>query len=105
MHTPAKKFEITQGTYIYVGSCGASCTKRILRHVERPKTLRWHVDYLQCKAAYAAVVPVPEKKAAKTLAAQCPHVPHFGSTDDPTAPSHLFKCDLEQALYLLGLTT
>jgi Uri superfamily endonuclease len=103
--TGASTFKIEEGVYVYVGTCGVSCLKRVARHLRRPAARRWHVDYLNCMGLYAVVVPVEEREAARRLAERCPYVPGFGSTDDPDTPSHLFKCNLAEALSYIGLTT
>jgi len=105
VHTGAAAFKIEEGVYVYVGSCGASCAKRVARHLRRPAARRWHVDYLMCEGLYAVVVPLGEGEAAQRLADRCPYVPGFGSTDDPEAPSHLFRCGVAEALRYIGLTT
>ncbi len=99
--TGAATFKIERGGYVYVGSCGVSCVKRVTRHLRRPAVRRWHVDYLNCEGLYAVVVPAEEREAARRLAERCPYVPGFGATDDPEAPSHLFRCSLAEALYWL----
>jgi Uri superfamily endonuclease len=105
VRTGAATFKIEEGVYAYVGSCGASCLKRVDRHLRRPAARRWHVDYLRCEGLYAVVTPLKEVEVAKLLAGRCRHVPGFGSTDDPEAPSHLFRCGVAEALSYIGLTT
>jgi Uri superfamily endonuclease len=51
------------------------------------------------------VTPLKEVEVAKLLAGRCRHVPGFGSTDDPEAPSHLFRCGVAETLSYIGLTT
>ncbi|MFN3804038.1 MAG: DUF123 domain-containing protein [Pyrobaculum sp.] len=92
------RFVIEGGVYIYVGSCGASCLRRVLRHLERPKARRWHVDFLQCRALYGVLTRRGEREVARCLAEMCQAVEGFGSTDNPEAPGHLFKCGLVEAL-------
>ncbi len=105
VRTAAATFKIEEGIYVYVGSCGVSCVKRIGRHLRRPVARRWHVDYLNCEGLYAAVVPLVEREVAVRLAKRCRQVPGFGSTDDPEAPTHLFRCGVAEALSYIGLTT
>ncbi|ABL87968.1 conserved hypothetical protein [Pyrobaculum islandicum DSM 4184] len=104
INTNTARFVIETGVYTYAGSCGVSCKKRILRHLEQPARKRWHVDYLQCETLYAVVVPFSERELAKKLAEVCAYVPHFGSTDDPESPSHLFRCNLAEVVRYIGLT-
>jgi Uri superfamily endonuclease len=99
--TASTAFEIRAGIYAYVGSCGLSCLKRLARHLARPASRRWHVDYLNCKALYAIITPLAESELAGLLAGSCEYVPGFGSTDDRHAPSHLFRCDLPGILRAL----
>ncbi len=98
------KFVIKSGVYAYVGSCGKSCLKRVTRHLNRPVKKRWHVDFLNCAALYAVVLPLCEREVAKALASRCDYIPGFGSTDDPDSPSHLFRCQLDEVLQYVGLT-
>ncbi|MEM1836772.1 MAG: DUF123 domain-containing protein [Pyrobaculum sp.] len=104
VETQSSKFFIPEGVYIYVGSCGRSCIKRVLRHINRPKRRRWHIDYIKCDALYAVVLPHTETYVANVLTANCPYVEGLGSSDDVLNPSHFFKCEIDKALYLLGLT-
>ncbi|ABP51505.1 MULTISPECIES: GIY-YIG nuclease family protein [Pyrobaculum] len=95
----AGRFEIEEGVYAYVGSCGRSCIKRVARHLTRPARKRWHVDFLQCTPLYAVVTPLPEAEFARRLSSACPYVAGFGSTDDRESPSHLFRCGAEALLH------
>jgi Uri superfamily endonuclease len=104
VQTSARAFQLEEGIYAYVGSCGLNCIARLRRHLERRGRKRWHVDYLACTPLYAVVTHIPEKDLAKKLAA-CRPVPGFGSSDDPAAPSHLFRCQLGEVLRYAGLTT
>lgn len=103
--TGAARFKLEEGVYAYVGSCGVSCLRRVVRHLSRPAARRWHVDYLQCDALYAVVTPLAEAELARRLAGGCTAVARFGSTDDPGAPGHLFRCDAAEALRYAGFTT
>lgn len=40
------RFAFPAGRYIYTGSARRNFEARIVRHLRREKTLRWHVDYL-----------------------------------------------------------
>ncbi|MEM1597354.1 MAG: DUF123 domain-containing protein [Pyrobaculum sp.] len=102
VETGGARFRIEEGTYVYVGSCGPACLRRVMRHLARPAARRWHVDYLQCAALYAAVGERPEREVALCLSERCPYVEGFGSSDDPHAPSHLFKCGAAEALRCLA---
>lgn len=89
--TGAKRFVLRRGLYAYVGSCGASCVKRITRHLRRPLKRHWHVDFLPCAPLLAVVFRLDEKELAQRLSARLEYVPRFGSSDDPRALSHLFR--------------
>lgn len=91
VRTRAREFRIGEGLYAYVGSCGSSCWGRVGRHMERRGAKFWHVDYLPCRPVAAAVEAVEERQLARLLASSLEYVPGFGSSDDPAAPSHLFK--------------
>ncbi|MDP2659707.1 MAG: GIY-YIG nuclease family protein [Dehalococcoidia bacterium] len=92
------RFAFPSGYYLYLGSALGGLKARLSRHLRRPKTLRWHIDYL---TAHAEVVEIwwhsdREKRecawAALTLklpGANVP-VPRFGSSDC-RCPSHLVR--------------
>ena len=98
--TGSTSFTIPPGLYIYVGSAGNGLVQRLCRHIE-PRwgmKVRWHVDRLTRSPAtrplcalYALDVygRAYESCIASRLASTYPHVPGFGSTDDPRSPSHL----------------
>ena len=99
--TRARVFCVEEGLYVYVGSCGSSCHKRILRHLRRPVRKFWHVDYLPCAALFALVTRLKEVDLAARLAARLEYVASFGSSDDRNTPSHLFK--IPSLSYLLDV--
>lgn len=92
VETKARRFSLKAGLYVYVGSCGNSCAKRVARHVKRPVGRRhWHVDYLPCRAVVALITRLAETQlASRLLLAGVGYVKGFGSSDDKRAPSHLF---------------
>jgi len=88
-----REFELNEGYYAYVGSCGVNCSKRISRHMSKEKKkLHWHVDYLTqlCEPIGAIILEKEEKEIAKKLS-KLEYVKGFGSTDDRENPSHLFR--------------
>lgn len=91
VETKARAFRLEEGLYAYVGSCGVSCHKRILRHLRRPSRRHWHVDFLPCEALLVFVTRLGEAELAARLAARVGYIAGFGSSDDKSAPSHLFK--------------
>ena len=88
-----REFKLNEGYYVYVGSCGINCAKRISRHMNKEKKkLHWHVDYLAqlCEPIAAIVIEKGEKDIAKKLS-KLEYIKGFGSTDDKENPSHLFN--------------
>ena len=94
---------VGEGLYVYVGSAGGpgGLRARVYRHFRRRKRVRWHIDRLTsslntvilavayCEGGYGVEV---ESKTALCLAGMgYKPLPGFGSTNDPVAPSHLFK--------------
>jgi len=56
----------------------------------------WHIDYLLDKCSLERVLVIPninEKDLARELSTEefLEPVPRFGSSDDPSSRSHLFK--------------
>uniref|UniRef100_A0A7J3ZKC7 DUF123 domain-containing protein n=1 Tax=Fervidicoccus fontis TaxID=683846 RepID=A0A7J3ZKC7_9CREN len=98
--TRKRTFSIERGPYIYIGSCGRSCWKRIARHFRTEKKLFWHIDYATtaCLPINAIVLRVEEKCLAKSLSEGLEYVRGFGCSDDREAPSHLFKASLREAI-------
>jgi Uri superfamily endonuclease len=97
------KVRIPRGLYIYVGSGGGpgGLRARVYRHFRRRKRVRWHIDRLTI-ASPVSVVGVAWCEGgcgaeAESRIALCLYsmgyepVPRFGATDDPIAPSHLFR--------------
>jgi len=101
VRTRGREFEVEEGFYVYVGSCGRSCSSRLSRHFSKEKKPFWHVDFatLQCCEAVGAVaLRAAERDVAKALSARFSYVAGFGSSDDEECPSHLFKAELGEAL-------
>jgi len=100
--TRGKVFRIPPGHYVYVGSCGLSCSARITRHFKRKKKLFWHIDFLTraCRPVGVVTLAVEEKSLARTLTSLT-YIEGFGCTDDREAPSHLFRASPIQVLDLL----
>ncbi|AWS00708.1 DUF123 domain-containing protein [Metallosphaera hakonensis JCM 8857 = DSM 7519] len=91
VRTGKREFWLSQGIYVYVGSCGINCTKRISRHLSKEvKRKRWHVDYLKeiCEPEGVLVLPIPEEEIADMLSDP---VKGFGSSDCRKHQGHLFK--------------
>jgi len=39
-------FGIPKGEYCYIGSAKKGLGKRVMRHMRKEKTMRWHIDYV-----------------------------------------------------------
>ncbi len=82
------------GFYIYVGSAMVALSKRLARHLRRPKTKHWHIDYLTAVASKIRPVPVRsaepiECAMAEAVQAHFKVIEGFGATDC-RCPGHLF---------------
>lgn len=95
---------LAEGYYGYAGSAygPGGIRARCRRHVGKPSTLRWHVDWLTRSADEVRVVAIPGGTECRLIdilindsRARIP-IPGFGSTDCKKCPAHLvqFKeCD------------
>ncbi|AWR96386.1 DUF123 domain-containing protein [Acidianus sulfidivorans JP7] len=100
--TKSKEFYLREGYYVYVGSCGKNCAKRISRHLSKQKKkLHWHIDYLSevCEPLCALVLPITEKELAKRL--PYPGIDGFGNTDDKGSRTHLFCAEINDLIKFL----
>lgn len=91
----AGRWEISKGTYIYVGKAKKGLKNRLRRHKEKDKKLRWHIDYIT-SSPYAKVEgititskPDDECKIAKLLSENYITIRGFGCSDCKCR-SHLF---------------
>ncbi|MDP2663408.1 MAG: GIY-YIG nuclease family protein [Dehalococcoidia bacterium] len=90
------RFSFPAGCYLYLGSAMGGLKARLGRHLEGPKRLHWHVDYLARQADLVEVWWRPgnerEECSWASLALASPDarllVPGFGSSDCRCA-SHL----------------
>jgi Uri superfamily endonuclease len=86
------------GVYVYVGSAQNSVEARIKRHLNKKKTLRWHIDYLtsseDVEPIYAVVLPLTrnyECRIAKILQENDSiSINNFGASDC-RCKSHLYN--------------
>jgi len=86
------------GIYVYVGSAQNSVEARIKRHLNKKKTLRWHIDYLtsseDVEPIYAVVLPLTrnyECRIAKILQENDSiSINNFGASDC-RCKSHLYN--------------
>lgn len=75
------------GIYFYVGSAQRNLSARLERHGRKHKPLRWHIDYLSCKAEMLGAITIDgprqcECRLAKKLRAMFESaIPNFGSSD------------------------
>jgi len=76
-----------KGIYFYVGSAQRNLSARLERHGCKRKPLRWHIDYLSCRAEMLGAITVAgpreyECRLAKKLGAMFERAfPDFGSSD------------------------
>jgi len=92
LSTRKKKFKLSSGYYIYVGSAMNSLLGRVKHHERRLKKPFWHIDFLLEHASLRMALLIPclyplESYLSSRISGQ--PVPHFGSTDVKD-PSHLF---------------
>jgi Uri superfamily endonuclease len=95
-----REWKIEEGSYLYVGSCGKSCTGRLSRHLApQVKRKRWHVDHLKelCTPVSALVLPLTEQELVGKLPTERA-LSKFGSSDYPDHAGHLFQMVLVEAL-------
>jgi Uri superfamily endonuclease len=86
------------GVYVYVGSAQNSVEARVKRHLNKKKTLRWHIDYLtsseDVEPIYAVVLPLTrnyECRIAKILQENDSiSINNFGASDC-RCKSHLYN--------------
>ncbi len=87
------------GWYVYAGSAygPGGIRARLSRHLERKKTVRWHVDQLSVAAGDSAGLPIPGgnecaivEKLSGTGCFEVPS-PGFGSSDCRACVSHLLR--------------
>jgi len=86
------------GVYVYVGSAQNSVEARIKRHLNKKKTLRWHIDYLtsskNVEPIYAVVLPLSrnyECRIAKIIQENdLMSINNFGASDC-RCRSHLYN--------------
>jgi sugar fermentation stimulation protein A len=89
------QFQFEPGFYFYVGSAQKNLSARLDRHARRRKPLRWHIDYLSCRATMigAVIMPGPRRREcelAEEFSARFePAIPRFGASDC-RCPGHLF---------------
>ncbi|MCE4601896.1 MAG: GIY-YIG nuclease family protein [Desulfurococcales archaeon] len=94
-----RRATLPQGLYAYIGSALNSLEARIRRHLTPVKKVRWHIDrlttsphasplqILACRTRARGLEPcIASKLAAKGYSGP----PRFGSTDNPSSPTHLF---------------
>lgn len=88
--------EFKPGFYVYVGSAMRGLEKRIKRHLQKKKRVRWHLDYISPNLMKSdKVYPIrcgnrTEEELARQLMSICDDfVPGFGSSDSAVG-SHFF---------------
>ncbi len=91
------------GLYVYIGSaCGYGGLKsRILRHINKEKKIRWHIDYITSKS-FSKVVAIAYTFIEKSLEECISRIleysplfsiawPKFGCSDKHSK-THLYRC-------------
>ncbi|CAA7626023.1 conserved hypothetical protein [Candidatus Terasakiella magnetica] len=94
---------LAPGHYLYCGSArGPGGIKaRVGRHMQREKSIRWHVDRLTTKGTVLGVWVFPggdECELVASLAGMPVPIPGFGSSDCATCASHLLEWPTGAAL-------
>ena len=94
-------FDLPRGVYLYVGSARGpgGVESRVRRHASKSKKLFWHIDHVTSDPrarvlGYFAVtdVCIRERDLSTLLSGVFEPVKGFGSSDDPAAVSHMFRC-------------
>lgn len=93
------KIEFKAGMYAYVGSGMNNVIKRVLRHFNKEKKLRWHIDYLTTQADEMSAIIIPisikvECLLAKVLSMRFEPIDGFGCSDC-NCRSHLFYINIK----------
>ena len=92
-----KNFE--PGIYVYVGSAMNSISKRVKRHMEKFKKLRWHLDYLTTRpeveviGAFAFYDEKIEEKVSLEFSKKYEFIEGFGASDMRRVSSNLYIVD------------
>ncbi|HIE08421.1 MAG TPA: GIY-YIG nuclease family protein [Armatimonadetes bacterium] len=92
-------FYLPAGWYVYTGSALKGLEARVRRHLSRPRSKRWHIDYLvECADSIVAFLYPSSRRLEcelnlKTLSLPGAEVPilGFGSSDCRTCPAHLVR--------------
>jgi Uri superfamily endonuclease len=93
------------GRYLYCGSANGpgGLKARLLRHMRRGKSVRWHVDQLTERGLVIGGRIFPRGDECR-LVQMCSHLPMpivgFGSSDCATCRSHLLQWSNRTALLL-----
>ncbi len=92
--TQRPEVTLPPGHYLYCGSArGPGGIKaRVGRHMQKNKTIRWHVDHLTTRGAVIGAWAFPggnECELVAMLAGMPVPIPGFGSSDCENCPSHL----------------
>ncbi|XUW99623.1 MAG: GIY-YIG nuclease family protein [Dehalogenimonas sp.] len=101
INTKRRKFALSKGFYLYVGSAMNNMEARIKRHLSKSKKQHWHIDFLLDRARIKAVfLAQTEAKQECQLASQFARLQstHNFGCSDCRCFSHLFFGDSENAL-------
>jgi Uri superfamily endonuclease len=90
------RINLTEGTYVYLGSAQNGIEKRVKRHLKKDKRKFWHIDYLLenrntrvVRVLFKETDKTQECKFAKEIATKNEPVRGFGCSDCKCG-SHLF---------------
>ncbi|PPD58502.1 GIY-YIG nuclease family protein [Dehalogenimonas etheniformans] len=101
INTLKKKFTLSKGFYMYVGSAMNNLEARVKRHLSKSKKQHWHIDFLLDRARIKAVfLAQTEAKQECQLAGQFARLKsaHNFGCSDCRCYSHLFFGESESAL-------
>jgi len=98
-----KRFTIPSGMYLYIGSAmgKGGIYRRVARHINKPSSLFWHIDYLLHQPSteilgilYKTHEDREDYEARLALAFKeiFTGIPGFGCSDKPKDYSHLYLC-------------
>jgi len=94
----AGTFRFIKGFYVYTGTAQVALKSRLMRHIKKEKTARWHIDYLSThpnvefvNAYYYEGEPGRKEclRNMRVILNASFFIPKFGSSDCSSCPSHL----------------
>jgi len=103
---------LAEGYFGYAGSAygPGGIRARCRRHLGKPSTLRWHVDWLTTLADNVQALALPGGTECRLIEALVKDaqtripIPGFGSTDCKQCPAHLVEFDRQEGWDASSLT-